>query len=221
MEKDALHVAPLMPSLEAHLMKQLLVVISLLCAVLSADASSVTRLANETAESFAKRNGPPTTLVHQVIETSAWGGKSEAIIAFYEQEVDQSGQTYRQIVSYIYVPQANKTYRKVLIDTFEPEGGDPEIESVFFARVGKGKQPKLLIIVSWPQAHYDFRGKLYATFVYQAPRPGTKATILKFEDDMSEKLEGGCECEWRDGTRSTAKYKTAGEVKAALRRIGR
>jgi hypothetical protein len=222
MEKDALHVAPLMPSLEAHLMKQLLVVISLLCAVLSADASSVTRLANETAESFAKRNGPPqTTLVHQVIETRAWGGNSEAIIAFYEQEVDQSGQTYRQIIGYIYVPQANKTYRKVLIDTFEPEGGDPEIESVFFARVGKGKQPKLLIIVSWPQAHYDFRGKLYATFVYQAPRPGTKATILKFEDDMSEKLEGGCECEWRDGTRSTAKYKTAGEVKAALRRIGR
>jgi hypothetical protein len=210
-----------MPSLEAHLMKQLLVIISWLFAVLSADAASVTRLANETAESFAKRNGPPqTTLVHQVIETSAWGGRSEAITAFYEQEVDQSGQTYRRIVGYIYVSATNKIYRKVLIDTFDPEGGDPEIESVFFARVGRGKQLKLIIIVSWPQVHYDFRGKLYATFVYQAPRPGTKATQLKFEDGLSEKIEGGCECEWRDGTRSTAKYKTADEVKAALRRIG-
>jgi hypothetical protein len=202
-------------------MKQLLVTIVLLLAVPSAYASSITRLANETAESFAKRNGPlQTTLVHQVIETSAWGGKSKAIIAFYEQEFEESGQTYRRIMSYIYVPEANKTYRKILIDTFESEGGDPEIESVFFANIGRGKQKKLIIICSWPQAHYDFHGKLYATFVYEAPRPYTKATKLKFEEGISKKLEGGCECEWRDGTRRTAKYKTAGEVKAALRTLG-
>lgn len=199
-------------------MKPLLVILSLLFAVFSAYASSVTRLANETAENFAKRYGPPqTTLVHQVIETSAWGVKSKAIIAFYEQEFEESGQTHRRIVSYIYVPEAGKTYRKVLIDTFAPEGGDPEIESVFFANVGRGKQTKLIIICSWPQVHYDFRGKLYATFVYAAP---TKATKLKFEESISKKLEGGCECEWRDGTRKIAKYKTAGEVKATLRTIG-
>lgn len=202
-------------------MKQLLVTIALLLAVLSAYASSITRLANETAESFAMRNGPPqTALVHQVIETRAWGGKSKTIIAFHEQKFEQSGQTYHRIVSYIYVPEAGKTYRKVLIDTFEPEGGDPEIEAVFFANVDRGKETKLIIICSWPQVHYDFRGKLYATFVYEAPRPNTTATKLKFEDGMSTKLEGGCECEWRDGTRSTAKYKTAGEVKAALQTIG-
>ena len=199
-------------------MKPLLVILSLLFAPLSADASSVTRLANETAENFAKRSGPPqTTLVHQVVETSAWGAKSKAIIAFYEQEFEESGQTYRRIVSYLYLPEAGKTYRKVLIDTFKPEGGDPEIESVFFANVGK--QTKLIIICSWPQVHYDFRGKLYATFVYAAPRPGT--TKLKFEDGISKKLEGGCECEWQDGTKKIAKYKTAGDVKAALRTIGR
>ena len=83
-------------------MKQLLVTIVLLLAVPSAYASSITRLANETTESFAKRNGPlQTALVHQVIETSAWGGKSKAIIAFYEQEFEESGQTYHRIVSYI------------------------------------------------------------------------------------------------------------------------
>jgi hypothetical protein len=67
--------------------------------------------------------------------------------------------------------------------------------------------------------HYDFRGKLYATFVYEAPCPSTNADKLKFEDNISKKLYGGCECEWRDGTRTTAKYKTANEVKAALRTI--
>jgi len=202
-------------------MKQLLVTIFVFFAVLSAYASFITRLANETAESFAKRNGPlQTTLVHHVIETSVWGGKSKAIIAFYEHEFEQSGQTYHRIVSYIYVPDANTTYRKVLIDTFEPEGGDPAIESVFFVNIGRAKQKKLIIICSWPQIHYDFRGKLYATFVYEAPRPDTKATKLKFEDGMSKQLEGGCECEWRDGTKRIAKYKTASEVQAALRTIG-
>ncbi|HEY7554029.1 MAG TPA: hypothetical protein VIH18_04415 [Candidatus Binatia bacterium] len=195
----------------------------MLFAVLSAShAASVTRLANETAENFASRYGPPqTTLVHQVIETSRWGVRSNTIIAFYEQEFEQSGQTYRRIVSYIYLPEGDKSYRKVLIDNFEPEGGDPEIESVFFANVGKSKQTKLFIICSWPQVHYDFRGKLYATFVYAPPPSDAKVTKLKFEEAISKKLEGGCECEWRDGTKSTAKYKTAGEVKAALRTIGR
>jgi hypothetical protein len=46
------------------------------------------------------------------------------------------------------------------------------------------------------------------------------AAKLKFEDEMSKELEGGCECDWRDGRRSMAKYQTAGEVKAALRVTG-
>ncbi len=80
-------------------MMQLPVTVSLLLAVLPVYATSVTRLAGETAESFAKRHAPPqTTLAHQVIETSAWGAKSKAIIAFYEQEFEQSSQTYRRIV---------------------------------------------------------------------------------------------------------------------------
>ena len=195
--------------------------IVILFVALSADASSMTRLANETPASFAKRNGPPqTTLAHQVVETGEWGGKSKAIIAFYEQEFEESGQAYRRITSYIYVPEADRTYRKILINTFEPEGGDPAIEAVFFTTVGREQQRKLIIICSWAQNHYDVRGKLYATFVYEAPRLDTKATQLKFEEGMSKHLEGGCECKWRDGTRRIAKYKTAREIKAALRTFG-
>jgi hypothetical protein len=201
-------------------MKHLLVTIYLLFVVSAACSSSVNRLPDESAESFVKRNGPPqTTLVHQVIETSKWGGKSKAIIAFYEQDFEESGQAYCKIMSYIFIPETDKTYRKILVDVFEPEGGDPEIEAVFFSEVGKTGQPKLIIICSWPQVHYDFRGKLYATFVYEAPHPNTKVDKLIFEDSISKKLYGGCECEWRDGTRTTAKYKTANEVRAALRTI--
>lgn len=202
-------------------MKQLLVKAILLLIMTAACASSLTRLENESAESFAKRYGPPeTTLAHQVIETKKWGGKLDAIIAFYEQEFEESDQIYLRILSYIYVPETENKYRKVLIDTFEPEGGNPEIESVFFFNPGENNQNKLIIICSWLQVHHDFRGKLYATFVYEAPHPKKKVAGLNFEESISKQLYGGCDCEWRDGTKTTAKYKTADEVKAALRTIG-
>ena len=124
-------------------------------------------------------------------------------------------------MGYVYLPQAPNTYRKVLIGTFEPEGGDPVIESVFFANAGTGRQPKLIVICSWPQVHYDVRGTFYATSVYAAPPAGAQPTKLKWEESLSKKLEGGCECEWRDGTKKVAKYKTAADVKAALRTMGR
>ncbi|MGE5098310.1 MAG: hypothetical protein ACM3SO_24465, partial [Betaproteobacteria bacterium] len=62
-------------------------VVLLLAAMFPANASTLARGANETAESFARRYGPPrAALAHKVIETRAWGGTSKAIIAFYEQE---------------------------------------------------------------------------------------------------------------------------------------
>jgi hypothetical protein len=202
------------------LIKQLHVTLYLILWISAACASSVNRLPGESAENFVKRNMPAqAALAHQVIETTEGSGQSKAIIAFYEQEFEESGQLYYQIKGYIFIPETDKTYRKILIDVFEPEGGDPEIEAVFFTKIGKAQQPKLVIICSWPQVHHDFHGKLYATFVYEAPSPNTKTDRLKVENNLSKKLYGGCECEWRDGTRTTAKYKTADEVKAALRTI--
>lgn len=216
-------VVSFLPGFQVNLMKQVLAVILLLFTVMTASATSVTRLVNETAESFAKRNGPAQmTLLQQAIESSEWNGKGKAIIAFYEHTVEEpsAGQTYRHIVSYLFLPESDQSYQKILIDTFESEGGDPVIEAVFFANFGKSKPTKKLIIIcSWLQLHYDFYGKLYATFVYDVPRPGTTITQLKFEEDISKRLEGGCECEWRDGTRSHAKYKTADEVKAELQKM--
>ena len=200
----------------------LLVAFAALCAALPAHASSLTRRAHETAESFAKRNGPPqAALAHQVVETRAWGGPSPAIIAFYEREIEQSGETVREVVGYLYVPSGSSAYRRILIGTFEAEGGDPTIEAVFVARAGGGRQPKLMVICSWPQNHYDVHGTLYATFVYGAPRPGSRAARLTLDAGLSKRLDGGCECEWRDGTVRVAKYKTAEDVRAALRAMAR
>jgi hypothetical protein len=177
----------------------------------SAHASTVARHAKETAQAFAARNGPPqAALVHKVVETRAWGGTAKAVIAFYAQP-----QSEGRIEGWLYLPEGRNRYRKIAIDTFEPEGGEPEIEAVFFADAGGGR--KLVVLCSWPQIHHDVRGKLYGVFVYQAPRPGSTATRLTFEEGISKKLESGCECEWRDGKKTAARYKTAAEVRAALR----
>ncbi len=182
--------------------------------------SYLIRQKNESAKSFAKRYGPPeTSLTHNVIETNTWGGKLDAIIAFYKQEFEESDQLYLRIIGYIYVPETENKYRKVLIDTFEPEGGDPYIESVFIFNPDTTGQPKLVIICYWPQVHHDFKGKLYDVFVYEVPYAPKKADRLKLDESISKQLRGGCECEWRDGTKTTAKYKTADDVKAALRKI--
>lgn len=119
-------------------------------------AEEVKRLENETLENFARRNGlSQAELTHSVLETEAWGYK-KAVIAFYDMEFKISDQTYRRIVGYIFLPQDPNTYQKILIDSFEPEGGDPKIEAVFFANADKDNAKELVVICSWPQRHYDF-----------------------------------------------------------------
>ncbi|MCI0654072.1 MAG: hypothetical protein L0Y39_06300 [Methylococcaceae bacterium] len=201
-------------------MMRLIVTIPLLFAGLPLDASSLTRLAGETTQSFAIRNAPPRAkLIRPLLESKAPGHASDSLVAFYESEIDRRGQSYRSIVGYLYVSRSRDVYRRLLIDTFEAEGGDPQIESLFFADAGGEKRSKLIIICSWPQVHYDFRGKLYATFVYEVPGTDSNASKLKIDHELSQKLEGGCECEWRDGTKTTAKFKTENEVKTALQAL--
>lgn len=177
-------------------------------------------LENETLENFARRNGPPQSeLAHTVIETEAWGQK-KTVVAFYERKFQHSGETSRRVVGYVFLPKAQNTYQKTLIENFEPEGGDPKIEAVFFANADKDKAQELIVICSWPQSHYDVSGTLYGTFVFDDPRPGANPTKLSFLKGVSEKVSGSCDCEWRDGKRKKSKYKTAASVKTGLRKLG-
>lgn len=183
-------------------------------------AEEVRRLENETLENFAVRNGPPQSgLAHAVVETEAWGHE-RTVIAFYDTEFKNSDQTYRRVVGYVFLPQAPNTYQKILIENFEPEGGDPKIEAVFFANADKDKAQELIVICSWPQIHYDFGGTLYGTFVFDDLRPGTNPAKLRFLESVSRRVSGDCECQWRDGKKKVSKYKTAASVKAGLKRLG-
>jgi hypothetical protein len=197
-----------------------LFLIAFLLGTTTSFAQEVKRLENETIEDFARRNGPPQSeLAHSVIETDAWGHK-KTVLAFYEVESKTSGQTERKIVGYIFLSQDANTYQKILIGTFEPEGGDPKIEAVFFANADKDKAKELVVICSWPQRHYDFSGTLYGTFIFDDIRTGASPTELKFLENVSERVSGDCECEWRNGKKRTSRYKTAASVRAGLKKLG-
>jgi hypothetical protein len=180
----------------------------------------VKRLENETLENFARRNGPPQSeLTRTVIETEAWGRK-KTVIAFYDTEFRHSGETYHRVVGYVFLPRTPNTYQKTLIASFEPEGGSPTVEAVFFANADKDKAKELIVICSRLQRHHDVNGTLYGTYVFDDLRPGTSPTKLSFLEGVSEQVSGSCDCEWRGGLRKTSKYKTAASVKIGLRKLG-
>ena len=131
----------------------------------------VKRLDNESAEQFVTRVKPDSSnLTHKVIETK-WNS-TFVIIAFYDQTYklpkhkDPGQQNYLRIIATIFIKADSNSYNKFLIDTIDTEGGDPIIESVFFANADSDKEKELIIISSWEQRHYDTNGKLYGTFVY-------------------------------------------------------
>lgn len=197
-----------------------LILIAFLLGAPISSAEEVKRFENETPENFARRNSPPQSeLSHSVIETEVWGHK-KTVIAFYDSEFKSSDQTYQRVLGYIFLPQGENTYQKILIESFEPEGGAPKIEAVFFANADRDKSKELIVICSWPQVHYDVSGTLYGTFVFDDLRTNTNQTKLSFLESISRRVSGDCECEWRDGKKKTSRYKTAASVRAGLRKLG-
>jgi hypothetical protein len=185
-----------------------------------ANGQEVKRIENEALETFAKRNGPPQSeLAHAVIETEAWDNQ-KTVIAFYVIEVKDKYGTHGQVDGYLFRALSPNTYQKILIEKFEPEGGDPKIEAAFFANADKDAAKELIVICSWPQQHYDVSGTLYGTFIFDDLRSGATPTKLNFLEGVSNKVSGGCDCTYRNGNRKTSKYKTAASVKLALKRLG-
>jgi len=184
-------------------------------------SAQVTRFENETFEDFAKRNGPQQAeLTHTVIETTAWD-KQKAVIAFYVTKIRlNDGNPATQVDGYLFIPKSTNTYEKILINNFEEEGATPQIVAVFFANADKDKAKELIVICSYLQRHYDVNGTLYSTFIFDNPLPGANTTQLKFLEDVSERVSGSCDCEWRDGKKKTSKYKTASSVRLGLKRLG-
>lgn len=205
-------------------MRHCIIITLLIFQTIFSYAQIVQRQHNETAEQFANRLKPDnSTLTHKAVETK-WNGVS-VVISLYNQtyklplnkDPDQS--TYNRIIGSVFIQSDSTTYKKTRFGTIDTEGGDPSIESIFFANADKDSTRELIIIASWEQKHYDVNGTLYGTYVFDYDLSGTTLE-WKLLEAISNKLEAGCECTWRDGTKKTARFKTASSIRKELVRLG-
>jgi hypothetical protein len=146
-------------------------------------------------------------------------------VAFYSGKVTKKRQektyvdtsTYTVLDGYIYVKQNNNSYKRYYIGEVEPEGGDPIIESIFFANADEDLKQELVVILSWEQRHLDFSGTLYGVLVYDDIKINDKES-LTYLADISNKLEPGCDCSGESN--SSAKFKNKEGVLKELKRLG-
>ncbi len=205
-------------------MKYCIILPLLILQALFSDAQMVQRALTETAEQFANRLKPENaTLTHKVLEVK-WNSVP-VIIALYNQtyqlpqKKDSDQTTYNRIIGSVFIQTDSATYKRTTFGNIDTEGGDPNIESIFFANADTDSTRELIIIASWQQQHYDVNGKLYGTYVFDYNLSDTKLQ-WKLLASISSKLEGGCDCSYSDGTKKTAKFKTAPAIRKELIRLG-
>lgn len=205
-------------------MKQGVIIVLFLCWSGLLAGQAIQRLDKETAEQFAERHKPDSsTLTYKVLETK-WNA-IPVVISFYKQayklpiQNDPGQQTYHKIDGAVYIQLDKNNYSKTTFGTIDTEGSDPVIDTVFFANADTDKTKELIVLVTWEQRHYDVNGILYGTFVFDYEL--TKATLTWILlEEISNKLDGGCECAWRDGTSGKVILKSASAIKNELTRLG-
>jgi len=182
----------------------------------SAGATTLARTSGESVDAFLVRTAPRGTQpVQKPVVTNALGFSAPVLLVAYGETSTDSTVSSPNVQLFLFVPKQSDVYERVLIDTYEPEGADPNIESIFFASTDKTLDKKLFVIISWEQNHAIVKGTLYQTFIY-ALTPKSADVNPQYLKSLSDKLSGGCDC-WRsDEPASKAKYKTAAEVRAGL-----
>lgn len=151
-----------------------------------------------------------TTLVYDSLLYSS--KDSTVLVAFYRQKVKHPG-----LVGKLFVRnQSRKHYREITIDTILHEGGVPRIEAFFTENIDQDKSTEFIVLVSWPVRHYTVNGTLYDTFTYD--NFGFK-NHLEPLPKINNKLNGGCDCSWRDGRTNEVTIKTEAAIKNKLEEL--
>ncbi|PZV34821.1 hypothetical protein B5V02_30395 [Mesorhizobium kowhaii] len=185
-------------------------VLTVACAFTGARAQDFDRAPGEDDMAFAKRvvgfsneADPHTTAV-------SWNGLQTLFVDY------ETTDEYPERPLVALQQQSENGYRTIQITVGEQEGGTPDI-ALGLANADHDPAKELIVILAWPQKHYDVEGTLYEARIFDSPKPGRKALAqLK----VSQKFDATCDCSWRDGTTERSRFKTIAAVKAELKRLG-
>jgi len=181
------------------------------CLCAGARAQTLDRAPGESDLSFATRvlGLPKDAEPHTTL--AAWNGVPTLFVDYKTDEADPE----RPLVAL--QRQAAGDYRAIQVTLGEQEGGTPNILAIGFANADRDPDRELIVILAWPQVHYDFSGTLYEVRLFDAPKPGQAELALL---PVSGKFGSGCECGRRDGPDEHYRFKTVAAVKAELKRLG-
>jgi hypothetical protein len=191
----------------------------------SAIATTIQRNPQENEKDFVARNIPNdvSEVVH-VASASVWSLDKPAIVAFYQYPVSYADKNKNygdspneyEVLGVIFVPVNLTEYAEFEIDSYGPEGGNAEIDAVFFAKADKSSDKKLVVMVSW----HTNNGVLHRTYIYEKPQLNSNEGKLVYLQQLSQPFGLECDsCPYGDHPRQPAKYKTAAAVKAELRKL--
>jgi hypothetical protein len=186
--------------------------------------SIIQRNESETVEQFVERLKPENSKISHKVISIQWNS-FPVLIAFYDQtyklpkKQDPEQTIYHRIIATLFIENQKNNYSKLIINTFDTDGGSPKIETVLFANADKDIFKELIIIVSWEQSTQEVSGTTYNTFVYDDLSKSNQDELV-FLKDISSKLDGGCECSFSDGRHKKAKFKTAKDIKTGLLKLG-
>ncbi len=197
-----------------------------LCLFVSVGASgdTITRSPQENDRQFAAGYAPDeaSAVVH-VASARVWGFERPVVAAFYEHPViyADKNKNYgndpneKEVLGILFLPTSSTEYRQLEIDGYGPEGATAQINSVFFSNTDLQSDKRLFVMVSW----HTNAGVLYRTYIYEKPQLPPTAERLSFLERLSQQFAMECDhCPYGDHPNSPAKYKTAADVKAELRR---
>lgn len=189
-----------------------------------AEAYTIERNPNETKEQFIERTKIHNSTVAGKIIDAEWNN-SQVLTVFFLQMNDnnkldkKNNDCDERLIVCIYVQKSPNYYNSYFIDTISCEGDSPMLKDAFFANADGDLDKELVLIIAWNQKHYDFSGVLYGSFVYDYYQENGN---YRFSDlkDIADKISGGCECVWKDGSENKSLFKTANEIKEQLNKLG-
>jgi hypothetical protein len=181
--------------------------------VLLAAALGVSSASAQLASQAAKLVGADRVNTH-TLET-VWNGKRTIFVDF-PRVGDEAGDNFLQLHV---VQEAEGRLVPIKVAEVSPDGGDPELAALGFANADRDAAKELIVILEWPQSHYDYGGSFLEVRIFDDPKPGQPSLVQLSK--LSKHFGLGCECSFRDG-RKTERYgfKTIASVKRELRRLG-
>lgn len=112
----------------------------------------------------------------------------------------------------------NHAWHDVLFDRYVKDDGIPEVSTVFFVNADHDQRSReVVVLVRTPLNHYDYGGEYFDGYIYKLTGdPLVGVVFAGLQSDVSAPFLDQCECGFRDGRTTHARYKDADSIRKAL-----